>query len=165
MVIVGKVLYIQMNEPTKNRTGMYIRKIISSQSLKKVFFFIEFQGVQDLSHINIKVCFRNDWQKSWYNNIVVDCFSNRCCYFLGTFPIDTTKTRLQIQGQKLDARHVQLKYSGMTDAFLQISRQEGVSALYSGYVNCKHCKDNSFRNHKQHNIIYFSYAQNKNSSQ
>ncbi|XP_077300326.1 uncoupling protein Bmcp mitochondrial [Arctopsyche grandis] len=50
----------------------------------------------------------------------------------GTFPIDTTKTRLQIQGQALDSRHVKLKYSGMTDAFVQISRQEGVIALYSG---------------------------------
>ncbi|PNF42183.1 Mitochondrial uncoupling protein Bmcp [Cryptotermes secundus] len=50
----------------------------------------------------------------------------------GTFPIDTTKTRLQIQGQKIDSKHAQLKYRGMTDALLQISRQEGVRALYSG---------------------------------
>ncbi|XP_033226845.1 mitochondrial uncoupling protein Bmcp [Belonocnema kinseyi] len=51
---------------------------------------------------------------------------------LGTFPLDTTKTRLQIQGQKLDKKHAYLKYSGMTDAIVQISKQEGFKALYSG---------------------------------
>lgn len=50
----------------------------------------------------------------------------------GTFPIDTTKTRLQIQGQKIDQKYTALKYRGMTDAFIQISKQEGVNALYSG---------------------------------
>ncbi|XP_063244579.1 mitochondrial uncoupling protein Bmcp isoform X2 [Bacillus rossius redtenbacheri] len=50
----------------------------------------------------------------------------------GTFPIDTTKTRLQVQGQKIDSKHAQLKYRGMIDALLQISKQEGVRALYSG---------------------------------
>ncbi|XP_049295604.1 mitochondrial uncoupling protein Bmcp [Anopheles funestus] len=50
----------------------------------------------------------------------------------GTFPIDTTKTRLQIQGQKTDRSHSELRYRGMTDAFVKISRQEGVKALYSG---------------------------------
>lgn len=50
----------------------------------------------------------------------------------GTFPIDTTKTRLQIQGQTLDRSHTELRYRGMTDAFVKISRQEGVKALYSG---------------------------------
>ncbi|XP_076657262.1 uncoupling protein Bmcp mitochondrial [Halictus rubicundus] len=51
---------------------------------------------------------------------------------LGTFPLDTTKTRLQVQGQKLDKRYSHLKYSGMTDALVQISKQEGFKALYSG---------------------------------
>lgn len=51
----------------------------------------------------------------------------------GTFPIDTTKTRLQIQGQKNDQQFKKLRYSGMTDAFIKISRQEGVKALYSGW--------------------------------
>ncbi|VVC89204.1 unnamed protein product [Leptidea sinapis] len=50
----------------------------------------------------------------------------------GTFPIDTTKTRLQIQGQKIDPRHVELRYSGMVDCFVKTSRQEGVKALYCG---------------------------------
>ncbi|XP_078034894.1 uncoupling protein Bmcp mitochondrial [Augochlora pura] len=51
---------------------------------------------------------------------------------LGTFPLDTTKTRLQVQGQKFDKRYAHLKYSGMTDALVQISKQEGFKALYSG---------------------------------
>ncbi|XP_064551630.1 mitochondrial uncoupling protein Bmcp [Drosophila montana] len=50
----------------------------------------------------------------------------------GTFPIDTTKTRLQIQGQKIDQTFSQLRYRGMTDAFVKISREEGLRALYSG---------------------------------
>ncbi|XP_030748086.1 mitochondrial uncoupling protein Bmcp isoform X2 [Sitophilus oryzae] len=50
----------------------------------------------------------------------------------GTFPIDTTKTRLQIQGQKLDLNHAQLKYNGMIDCFFKIVKQESFLALYSG---------------------------------
>ncbi|KAL4705311.1 hypothetical protein ACJJTC_018997 [Scirpophaga incertulas] len=50
----------------------------------------------------------------------------------GTFPIDTTKTRLQIQGQKIDPRHVELRYTGMVDCFIKTSQQEGVKALYCG---------------------------------
>ncbi|EDS36958.1 mitochondrial carrier protein [Culex quinquefasciatus] len=50
----------------------------------------------------------------------------------GTFPIDTTKTRLQIQGQKIDQSFAELRYRGMTDAFIKISKQEGINALYSG---------------------------------
>ncbi|XP_063891401.1 mitochondrial uncoupling protein Bmcp-like [Helicoverpa armigera] len=50
----------------------------------------------------------------------------------GTFPIDTTKTRLQIQGQKIDPRHVELRYTGMVDCFVKTSQQEGIKALYCG---------------------------------
>lgn len=53
---------------------------------------------------------------------------------LGTFPIDTTKIRLQVQGQKLDANHATLKYRGMVDCFVKIWQQEGFRALYAGYV-------------------------------
>ena len=59
--------------------------------------------------------------------IVFNCFS-------GTFPIDTTKTRLQIQGQKLDGRFTVVRYNGMFHALSRITREEGVRALYSGYV-------------------------------
>jgi len=52
---------------------------------------------------------------------------------LGTFPIDTTKTRLQVQGQ-LDGQFNKIKYRGMVDAFCQIYKQEGFLSLYSGYL-------------------------------
>ncbi|GAB0095475.1 Mitochondrial uncoupling protein Bmcp [Sergentomyia squamirostris] len=50
----------------------------------------------------------------------------------GTFPIDTAKTRLQIQGQKFDDQFSRLQYRGMTHAFTKISQEEGFRALYSG---------------------------------
>lgn len=51
---------------------------------------------------------------------------------VGTFPIDTTKTRLQVQGQKLDVLNRQTRYRGMSHALLRISREEGFRALYKG---------------------------------
>ncbi|CAG5115487.1 unnamed protein product [Candidula unifasciata] len=68
----------------------------------------------------------NDWRPFLYGglaSITAEC---------GTFPIDTTKTRLQIQGQVIDARLRDLKYRGMLHAFLRIFREEGAHALYSG---------------------------------
>lgn len=47
--------------------------------------------------------------------------------FLGTFPIDTTKTRLQIQEGRTNIR-----YNGMLDCGVKIYKQEGLRALYSG---------------------------------
>ena len=58
-------------------------------------------------------------------------------WLTGTFPIDTTKTRLQIQGQQIDARHTALKYRGMLHALRCIGREEGVRALYNGYVRAR----------------------------
>lgn len=52
----------------------------------------------------------------------------------GTFPIDTTKTRLQVQGQQRDALCRHSRYSGMSHALLSITREEGVRALYGGCV-------------------------------
>ncbi|XP_017890043.1 mitochondrial uncoupling protein Bmcp [Ceratina calcarata] len=69
---------------------------------------------------------RTDWKPFIYGGLASIVAE------LGTFPLDTTKTRLQVQGQKFDQRYSSLKYSGMTDALLQISQQEGVKALYSG---------------------------------
>lgn len=51
---------------------------------------------------------------------------------LGTFPIDTTKTRLQIQGQMVEKSLTKLKYRGMCHAIYKISREEGIMALYNG---------------------------------
>ncbi|XP_059155340.1 kidney mitochondrial carrier protein 1-like isoform X2 [Physella acuta] len=68
----------------------------------------------------------NDWRPFIYGglaSITAEC---------GTFPIDTTKTRLQVQGQVLDASLRDIKYRGMFHAFARIFKEEGIHALYSG---------------------------------
>ncbi|XP_078403038.1 brain mitochondrial carrier protein 1 [Cetorhinus maximus] len=50
----------------------------------------------------------------------------------GTFPIDLTKTRLQVQGQLIDSHYKEIKYRGMLHALLKICKEEGLRALYSG---------------------------------
>ncbi|KAI1241856.1 hypothetical protein IHE44_0005358 [Lamprotornis superbus] len=50
----------------------------------------------------------------------------------GTFPIDLTKTRLQVQGQVNDAKYKEIRYRGMLHALVRICREEGLKALYSG---------------------------------
>ncbi|XP_008117719.2 kidney mitochondrial carrier protein 1 isoform X2 [Anolis carolinensis] len=50
----------------------------------------------------------------------------------GTFPIDLTKTRLQVQGQKNDVKHKEIRYRGMIHALVKIFREEGPKALYFG---------------------------------
>uniref|UniRef100_A0A3P9IV81 Solute carrier family 25 member 30 n=1 Tax=Oryzias latipes TaxID=8090 RepID=A0A3P9IV81_ORYLA len=50
----------------------------------------------------------------------------------GTFPIDLTKTRLQVQGQVGDRRYREIRYRGMLHAIMRIGREEGPRALYSG---------------------------------
>lgn len=52
--------------------------------------------------------------------------------FAGTFPIDLTKTRLQVQGQTFNAHYTEIRYKGMFHALLRIVREEGCLALYSG---------------------------------
>lgn len=51
---------------------------------------------------------------------------------LGTFPIDTTKTRLQVQGQVVSKSLTELKYRGMLHAMLRITKEEGLTALFNG---------------------------------
>lgn len=51
---------------------------------------------------------------------------------LGTFPLDTTKTRLQVQGQRMDEFCRNSRYRGMMHALLRIQQEEGVRALYKG---------------------------------
>ncbi|KAJ7401771.1 Brain carrier protein 1 [Pitangus sulphuratus] len=53
-------------------------------------------------------------------------------YDAGTFPIDLTKTRLQVQGQVNDAKYKEIRYRGMVHALVRICREEGLKALYSG---------------------------------
>ncbi|XP_060517003.1 mitochondrial uncoupling protein Bmcp isoform X2 [Cylas formicarius] len=67
-----------------------------------------------------------DWRPFVYGGLA------SCVAEFGTFPIDTTKTRLQIQGQKLDKNHRTLKYKGMVDCLFKIIKQEGFASLYSG---------------------------------
>ncbi len=52
--------------------------------------------------------------------------------FSATFPIDTTKTRLQIQGQVISKSTSKLKYRGMVHAMIRISKEEGVRSLFNG---------------------------------
>ncbi|KAI4814041.1 hypothetical protein KUCAC02_003253 [Chaenocephalus aceratus] len=49
----------------------------------------------------------------------------------GTFPIDLTKTRLQVQGQ---SQYTEIRYRGMCHALFKIGKEEGLKALYSGSV-------------------------------
>ncbi|OXA50968.1 Kidney mitochondrial carrier protein 1 [Folsomia candida] len=61
-----------------------------------------------------------------------------CLAECGTFPLDTTKTRLQIQGQQpthlvsSGVSPIRSNYSGMLDALVKIPREEGYLALYRG---------------------------------
>lgn len=52
------------------------------------------------------------------------------CVSTGTFPIDLTKTRLQVQGQ---SQYTEVRYRGMFHALFRIGKEEGIRALYSGY--------------------------------
>ena len=51
---------------------------------------------------------------------------------LGTFPLDTTKTRLQVQGQHMDVLCHSSRYRGMVHALFRISQEEGFVSLYKG---------------------------------
>lgn len=64
-----------------------------------------------------------------------ECLLSICLFFFslqGTFPIDLTKTRLQVQGQVNDAKYKEIRYRGMMHALVRIFREEGLKALYSG---------------------------------
>ena len=53
-------------------------------------------------------------------------------FIVGTFPIDTTKIRLQVQGQVANKNLLELKYKGMFHALVRISKEEGFTALFNG---------------------------------
>uniref|UniRef100_A0A2P2I1V7 Kidney mitochondrial carrier protein 1-like n=2 Tax=Hirondellea gigas TaxID=1518452 RepID=A0A2P2I1V7_9CRUS len=69
---------------------------------------------------------RSDWRPFVYGGV------SACIAEFGTFPIDTTKTRLQIQGSRIDGELVATRYRGMLHALLRISTEEGIRALYCG---------------------------------
>lgn len=60
-------------------------------------------------------------------SVTAECF---------TFPIDTSKTRLQIQGQASEGAgsslHSRVRYRGMSHAITSIAHEEGFRALYFG---------------------------------
>lgn len=49
-----------------------------------------------------------------------------------TFPLDTAKTRLQLQGQVADSKWKSVKYRGTIQTVMTISREEGLSVVYKG---------------------------------
>ncbi|XP_039260526.1 brain mitochondrial carrier protein 1-like [Styela clava] len=51
---------------------------------------------------------------------------------VATFPLDLTKTRLQIQGQVIESKHKQIRYRGVAHALGKILQEEGFLAMYSG---------------------------------
>lgn len=55
-----------------------------------------------------------------------------CVAEASTFPIDTAKTRLQLQGQRIDARFVAKRYNGMLHCWVRVVSEEGLRALYCG---------------------------------
>ncbi|XP_066593633.1 mitochondrial uncoupling protein Bmcp isoform X3 [Prorops nasuta] len=114
--------------PTNENTGVR-RNYLPSLKLALVFCFQTKIFLKLLSKIVKFVMGESawrDWKPFVYGGLASIIAE------LGTFPLDTTKTRLQVQGQKFDHKHAHLRYSGMTDALLQISKQEGFKALYSG---------------------------------
>lgn len=54
------------------------------------------------------------------------------CAEMVTFPIDTAKTRLQLQGQVGDKRWVQGRYRGTVHCLATIVREEGLASVYKG---------------------------------
>lgn len=69
----------------------------------------------------------SDWRPFIYGGV------SACIAEFGTFPIDTTKTRLQIQGGICNGGEVvSQRYRGMFHALLKISSEEGIRALYFG---------------------------------
>jgi len=67
-----------------------------------------------------------------YEELLCKKYTNT--FVIGTFPIDTTKIRLQLQGQVHDTVHKHARYRGMFHAIIRISYEEGFRALYKGYV-------------------------------
>lgn len=72
-----------------------------------------------------------DWQPFVFGGLA------SCVAELVTFPVDLTKTRLQIQGQIFDnssqkSKYAQKRYTNMFQAIYRIGHEEGVRMLYSG---------------------------------
>jgi len=55
-----------------------------------------------------------------------------CVAEAATYPIDTAKTRLQLQGQAIERRVLHAPYRGMLDVWTRVASEEGARALYRG---------------------------------
>jgi len=51
---------------------------------------------------------------------------------MATFPLDTAKTRQQLQGQVGDSRWSSLRYKGIVHTLITIGREEGLTSIYRG---------------------------------
>ena len=49
-----------------------------------------------------------------------------------TFPVDTAKTRLQLQGQNCDQAWTRQRYRGMLNCLVTLVREEGLASVYQG---------------------------------
>ena len=49
-----------------------------------------------------------------------------------TFPVDTAKTRLQLQGQNCDQAWTRQRYRGMLNCLVTLVREEGIASVYQG---------------------------------
>ena len=54
------------------------------------------------------------------------------CAEMVTFPMDTAKIRLQLQGQARDKRWVQVRYTGTVHCLVCMVKEEGVRSVYKG---------------------------------
>jgi len=54
------------------------------------------------------------------------------CAEMITFPVDTAKTRLQLQGQKRDRKWEKVRYRGTLHCIASIMKEEGVTSVYKG---------------------------------
>ena len=51
---------------------------------------------------------------------------------IATFPVDTAKVRLQLQGQTKDHRWSKMRYTGTVHCLACITKEEGIRAVYKG---------------------------------
>ncbi|XP_076816763.1 kidney mitochondrial carrier protein 1-like isoform X2 [Clavelina lepadiformis] len=73
------------------------------------------------------------WEEHWIRPYFVGSVASVAAEIV-TFPLDLAKTRLQIQGQVLDAKYTKLYYGGPVHTIRKIKTQQGLTMLYSGLV-------------------------------
>uniref|UniRef100_A0AAQ5X5S9 Solute carrier family 25 member 14 n=2 Tax=Amphiprion TaxID=80969 RepID=A0AAQ5X5S9_AMPOC len=102
----------------------FVSSLLISIYLKCYFFWPEPTGLQQVEAAAATEMMPSlNWKPFIYGgmaSIVAE---------FGTFPIDLTKTRLQVQGQ---SQYTEVRYRGMFHALFRIGKEEGIRALYSG---------------------------------